>query len=706
MIRDKFSNDYQMKLLCAILLCIPHLLFSQDKLHESISRFNRSNSMVDKAVLADDISWQLKDINPDSSLFYAEQALKFSRESNQKEIEAYSLSGIGNYHKRKENYKTAIHFYISSIEVRKELGDPKIIAGGYNQLGILYKQQEKYDSASFYFSIGISIVRKTEFSNILLKLYDGYAMTLYHLGEAESAIAYLDSAFVLADQIDDISTLARSIQNKGAINQYLGRNRLALQLYKESGEYYKSLGNINGQIEIMINQASVFLTLGKKLKAEQLLLNAEEQSISFGFEDNLFSIYMDLAALYKNDLHSRKAYLKKAYENAIKYDKIPAQVESGIELGMLAVKTGEIDSAYAKINEIKSLERNITRASQFNLYMLESNYWEATHDYEQALSYARKALSLKDSLHRNLNHLQDMSALLESERYAKGIALEQLRTSQAEKLGIQAKLSRDRFVIWALILGVILLILLFFSKRKRSKIEHQKKMQEEKFKSELIQKTNEADLLFLEESLNLETNIRQKIGRDLHDHLGSKLAVVQITLDSILTRGLYDVEEKKQLNDVIDLVDKSCKDVRVISHNLIEHEISKDSLDKALKIHCQSIVDSGYLKIDYKQIGEPFQLSLSIKKHLYATIILLIDNIIKHAKAENANLQLFYHSDCINVQLDDDGIGLRYKHGEKKPGFGWINAKERIKKINGTIEIDSPKDIGTFVSISIPISHE
>ncbi len=187
-----------MKLLCAILFLIPFFLFSQNQLHESISKLNESNSDFDKAQLASDIAWDLKDINPDSSLYYAQQALKYSRSSNQKKIEAYSLSDIGNYHKRKENYSEARKFYLLSLSIRINIENLKDIAGGYNQLGLLYKQQEKYDSAAYFFSKGISIIRNTEYKGEILRLYDGYAMTLYHLGKPKSALAYLDSTFTLA----------------------------------------------------------------------------------------------------------------------------------------------------------------------------------------------------------------------------------------------------------------------------------------------------------------------------------------------------------------------------------------------------------------------------------------------------------------------------------------------------------------------------
>ncbi len=692
-----------MKLLFAILFFIPFTLISQESLEQTISKYNSTNSTIEKAKYASDIAWGLKDINPDSSLYYAEMAQGFSKETGQKEIEAYSLSDIGNYYKRREDYKTALRNYLSSLTIRKELGKPKIIAAGYNQIGLLYKQQEKYDSAIVFFSKGISEVSKTEHLDELLRLYDGYAMTLYHLGNAESALAYLDTTFILANQIDDDLTIAKSVQNKGVINQYLGRDRLALKFYKEAELCYKSFGNINGQIEVMINQASILLNIGKDKEAERLLLNAEKQSIEAGFRDNLFIIYLDLGQLYKSDnIELRKAYLQKAYENAMMFDKIPAQIESGIELGILALKTDNTDEVLTKINAIKRQSSHLTNESKVKLYQLESNYWADFGNYKRALNYSQKAFSLKDSLFQNLNDLQDLSSTLENERYEKELALEQLRTSRAEKVSIQAKRGKDKIFIWALILGIALLSLLYFTNRKRLKIKHEKELQEERFQIALKEKEYETDHLFFEEVLSLETEIRKKIGRDLHDHLGSKLAVVQITLESIESRGLDGATN--QLKEAIDLVDKSCKDVREISHDLIEHEISKYGLDKLFVQHCSSISKSGFLEIEYSTVGNPYQLPLAVKKHLYTTVILLVDNIIKHAKAHKASLQLFYHDDCINVQLDDDGIGMRIGMSEKTQGFGLINAKERIEKIKGTIEIDSPKNNGTLISISVPIN--
>ncbi len=206
---------------------------------------------------------------------------------------------------------------------------------------------------------------------------------------------------------------------------------------------------------------------------------------------------------------------------------------------------------------------------------------------------------------------------------------------------------------------------------------------------------------FLEESLKLETEIRQRIGRDLHDQLGSKLAVIQIRLESIIKKIFSKNKEIGQLNEIIDLVDNSCKELREVSHDLITHDFSIYGLDKSLENHCRNISNSGQLNINYSLIGTPYTTSPNVKKHLHATIILLIDNIIQHANAQNASLQLYYHDDCINVELDDDGIGFDPCMNQTN-GVGITNAKSRVEKLGGTIEISSKKKQGTFISISIP----
>jgi two-component system NarL family sensor kinase len=696
-----------MKIIFTIIFFCSFVLFGQNQLDNSIRLFYESSSNIEKAQLASDISWELKNIKPDSSLFYAKEALRLAILTNQPKIQAYSLSDIGNYYKRKEEYAHALTFYFKSLTIRQQLKDEKLIVSTYNQIALLYKQQENYDSAAYYFEKGIELLRKNPDPKTTLQLYDGYAMTLYHLGHSEVALAYLDSSFVLAESIQDSSVIANVLQRKGVIHQYLGHPLLAMKFYDQAQDYYTRLGDTNGEIDIKINRATVYLMQGDRMKAEELLLEAEKQSDSDGFQNNLFTIYTNLAELYGNDVSKSRIYYQKAYKNAKEFEKVQAQIESCIPLGFIALKCSEIEEANNLIREIESkLTLKFPQQIRYDFYRLKSYYYSLNNDFKNALIFSDMALILKDSLHEDLNHLQDLSAILENERHEKEIALEELKTSQAENESIQARANLNQIIIWSLITIIFFLILLFINKRKRSKIELQKKIQEERFKTELKQKETEAELIFLEESLKLETEIRQKIGRDLHDNLGSKLAVIQITLEGISKGGeLSASEEIETINQLTNLIEESCKDMREISHDLIQQDKAAQSLNMFFVNHCDSIAKTGNIVIEYTLVGDPYPISREIKKHLLGTVALLLDNVLKHAKAKKVSLQLFYHDDSLNVEIVDDGIGFD-QNLVNLSGVGLQNAKLRINQIGGTIEFDSNLNKGTIISISIPITNE
>ncbi len=664
-------------------------------------QFEDMNLKIERAQKASDLAWKLKDSYPDSSLQYAQDALRLSKETNQKKLEAFSLSDIGNYYKRKEKYELAYNYYLESLEIRKELDNLEDIISVYNQIGLLFKQQEKYDSAAIYFSAGITKLKADELPQLKLKLYDGYALTLYHIGRSEEALTYADKAYLLAEAIGDSLSLAKSIQNKGAINLYLGNYLLALNYFERAEMLYADLQNINGRIDTWINQAAILSLQGENRKAESLLLKAEEKSLSHGFLGNLFNIYMDLALIYKTDRFKSQAYYQMAYTNAVQTDKLHGRIESAIQLGLLAIEFDELLKAEKFISELDTFDIHTKPLKiRFDFYRLKSAYFGRTNAHEESLVYLTKAMEIQDSLFKSINHLQDIFAMLDYERNEKELTKEKLRRSLAEQESINNKNARNQMLIWFLGLSLVLLALLFFAKRKRLKVEHEKRLQEAKYEALIKEKTYEANLTFFNESLKLEQEIREKIGRDLHDELGSKLAVIQMTLE-----GLKRKKNESAFKQVIGLVDQSCKDMRLISHDLIHQDFASKSLPNALEKHCESITSSGGLKIDFGLIGIPRKLPFDIKKHLHAIVTLLIDNIIQHAQANKASLQLFYHNDSINIELIDNGKGFELVDIDNR-GVGLHNAKIRIKEIGGSLEIETAKDNGTYISIIIPMDNE
>ncbi|MCT4664222.1 MAG: tetratricopeptide repeat protein [Flavobacteriales bacterium] len=672
-------------------------------------------TIKEKATRASEKAWSLRNVNPDSSLYFATEALNYARDCSDQKIEAYSLSDIGNYYKRKEEYSKALHHYIKSLEIRKKINNKQLVGGAYNQIGLLYHQQEKYDSAIFNFENGIHYLDTSKNSNNeRLKLLSGYSMSLYRSGNYKKALAYIDTAFALSEKIQDSLLTAIILQNKGNIHQDLGQNALALNLYNKAQFYYEQIDDVNGLIDLQINMASLYILEGNYSKAEKMLKDASNKSSEVGLDNNLSTIYFDLAELY-SDTDKRKAiiYYKKAYDNAYTFGKSILGIESGIELAHSMLKLNQLEAVFELIQKLEiDLNNESNLSLLIDFHQLKSSYYHQLGDYKKAYKFNKISLSTKDSLYESINNVRELSALLEVSRQEKKAALEKYKRKEAENNSYMLEDKMDQMLIRGLIalviiliLGIWLLIKNYRNKTKASQIELEKIQQEQLFKNQISQMTYEADMKFFEDRLKIDDEIRKSIGKDLHDQLASKLAVIQINLDS-LTEQEKNEEKQSEMNKLIDLVEESCGDVRTIAHNLIGHDRLRESLADSIEKHCQFINNSGKIHIDFHRIGEPYDVNLEVKKNLLSTIILLIDNIVRHAKAKDVSIELFYHDDSINIALNDDGVGFDMEKDSSNKGVGLINAQERIKQINGEIEIYSRIKHGTTVSISIPIYNE
>jgi signal transduction histidine kinase len=199
-----------------------------------------------------------------------------------------------------------------------------------------------------------------------------------------------------------------------------------------------------------------------------------------------------------------------------------------------------------------------------------------------------------------------------------------------------------------------------------------------------------------------EEQERKRIATELHDGMGSLLSTLKLNAESI------ELNEK-QLNDkqiaayknVIDLIDKSCIELRNISHNMIPTGIEQFGLIQSLQLIFKKINNSGktIFYLDTYNLNERFNRELELS--LYRITLELINNIIKHSNAKNATIQLIKNDDSITLMVVDDGIG--FDSNKIKEGMGLHNIKSRVDVFNGKLTIDTQPERGSTFIIEIPI---
>ena len=108
------------------------------------------------------------------------------------------------------------------------------------------------------------------------------------------------------------------------------------------------------------------------------------------------------------------------------------------------------------------------------------------------------------------------------------------------------------------------------------------------------------------------------------------------------------------------------------------------------------------LEIQYKTKNiKRYDQDFEIKLH--NIIQELINNIIKHSEASNASIHLVDNNDKIKIYIKDNGKGFDKHLVKKKNGLGINQIDARIHMMKGEFSIDSKNNIGTSITIELPV---
>ena len=185
--------------------------------------------------------------------------------------------------------------------------------------------------------------------------------------------------------------------------------------------------------------------------------------------------------------------------------------------------------------------------------------------------------------------------------------------------------------------------------------------------------------------LGAQERERFELGQELHDNINQILATSKLYLD-------VAIEEREPR---IELLDKSRKnismaieEIRKLSHELITPSLNDLGLVQTIRELIRSIQSVKRMKIrlDVAGLGED-ELLPEQKINIYRIIQEQLNNILKHAQANNVDIELYNVQDQVSLRLTDDGKGfdprIRWK------GVGISNIISRAELYNGKVEIES-----------------
>ena len=534
----------------------------------------------------------------------------------------------------------------------------------------------------YYNSKMFQLLSKTEWkkAKAIVNLYKGLA--LGHGGEPIKSVELLEQAEKQFEIFNDFARQSYTLIKMGYIISKHSNLTKSIFLINRGIEIAKKIKNKNLILLGLNHKGNIYLNLKDYKPA---LADFEEYDLANDPDlDNYWANKLNIGVCLLNLNQEKKAldYILTAF------DKIPTKTNHQkylhTDISEILVKY------YLNKNDFENASRYLEYTKKYyifdktQLFYYDFQIFHRRGNYKEALNSLIKfrdlELSKKQVEEKNsLEGIKSQLALKEQN--------EKLQKSELEKLRLQTERQNQfRWLFLALsIIGLLTTIYIFRTNKKLKKNNQ-----------ELLAKNAEISAALLQG----QTIERKRVAADLHDSLGSTMSSLIYTVNAIDTNNLKNVyRHLKQM------LDTAYNEIRLLSHNLLPEEFEKQGLAEALRHFVRKINQTKTIQFDLSIDPQLGRLSPKTEFELYSICLELINNILKHSKATQAQINLSKITPPLGaggllLVIADNGRGF---FNNDSDGKGMKNVKARVESLNGTWKYDSKPNIGTSSTISIPL---
>lgn len=271
-----------------------------------------------------------------------------------------------------------------------------------------------------------------------------------------------------------------------------------------------------------------------------------------------------------------------------------------------------------------------------------------------------------------------------------------MATQRTEVAGRQDELRADLYrLLWSgLLLGLVVALTAVIRLRR---LEHRSDGERR------VAEEAEGRMRELSQQLVATQEAERKIlSRELHDHVGQVLTALRMELGSIdRLRAPHDAPLARAVAESRQLVDNMVRTVRDLALGLRPSMLDDFGLQPALEWHARDFTRRYGLPVDLRVNGDLQRLSEPYATCVYRVVQEALTNCVRHAAASQIRITVTGIDDALAVAVVDDGVGIEPQR--RKHGLGLRGIEERVRDLNGTVEIHSTKGVGTSLTIRIPL---
>ncbi len=197
---------------------------------------------------------------------------------------------------------------------------------------------------------------------------------------------------------------------------------------------------------------------------------------------------------------------------------------------------------------------------------------------------------------------------------------------------------------------------------------------------------------------------RQRIARDLHDTLGQNISYLRLKLEQLSANWPDSGRSEFQddLSRMFTVADEAYNQVRDTLEELRTTE--RQDLEKTIRLYADQVSGRTGFTVHLHSGGQSGTLSPRRSREMMYILREAMNNVEKHASAQNVDIHLKWSDGEFLVTIRDDGKGFQPEKVNREERYGMSIMRERAQAINAKLSIDSTPGQGTQLTLCIPLS--
>jgi PAS domain S-box-containing protein len=194
---------------------------------------------------------------------------------------------------------------------------------------------------------------------------------------------------------------------------------------------------------------------------------------------------------------------------------------------------------------------------------------------------------------------------------------------------------------------------------------------------------------------------RALLARELHDDVTQRLAVLAIELGRAESSGPAGVQSET-LKAVREGLVRLSEDVHSLAYQLHPAVLEELGLAEALRTECERKGRHGGIEVALHLDPAPVVVGKDATLCLYRVAQEALNNVARHARAQTASVTLRQVDGGLLLAVRDDGVGFDPGEPNTRGSLGLVSMRERLRLVNGTLDIDSAPSQGTVIVAWVP----